>query len=147
MRIRDHRSDDEPHIDLVPLIDVILVLIIFFVVTATFDARSVLKLELPRATGEANTDPAKALIVLVNADGRYFVDDREVLRSDVESLKSTIAEVAGNDRDRPVMLRADARTPYQAVVTVYDALGQLGFRKVMNATAPQTREAAAGTAR
>ena len=147
MRIRDHRSDDEPHIDLVPLIDVILVLIIFFVVTATFDARSVLKLELPRATGEANTDPAKALIVLVNADGRYFVDDREVLRSDVESLKSTIAEVAGNDRDRPVMLRADARTPYQAVVTVYDALGQLGFRKVMNATAPQTREAAAETAR
>ncbi len=147
MRIRDHRSDDEPHIDLVPLIDVILVLIIFFVVTATFDARSVLKLELPRATGEANTDPAKALIVLVNADGRYFVDDREVLRSDVESLKSTIAEVAGNDRDRPVMLRADARTPYQAVVTVYDALGQLGFRKVMNATAPQTREPAAEAAR
>ena len=140
MRIRDHRSDDEPDINLVPLIDVILVLIIFFVVTATFDARSVLKLELPRATGEAANDPAKALIVLVNADGRYFVDDREVLRSDVESLKSTISEVAGTDRDRPVMLRADARTPYQAVVTVYDALGQLGFRKVMNATAPQARD-------
>ena len=85
---------------------------------------------------------SSALIVLVNAEGRYFVDDREVLRSDVESLKSTINEVAGNDRDRPVMLRADARTPYQAVVTVYDALGQLGFRKVMNATAPQTRDAA-----
>ena len=143
MRIRDHRADDEPHIDLVPLIDVILVLIIFFVVTATFDARSVLKLELPRATGEPANDPAKPLIVLVNADGRYFVDDREVLRSDVESLTGTIAEVAGTDRDRPVMLRADARTPYQAVVTVYDALGQLGFRKVMNATAPQTHEAAA----
>ena len=141
MRIRDHRAFDEPDINLVPLIDVILVLIIFFVVTATFDARSVLKLELPRATGEAATDPSKALIVLVNAEGRYFVDDREVLRDDVESLKSTIAEVAGSDRDRPVMLRADARTPYQAVVTVYDALGQLGFRKIMSATAPQTREA------
>ena len=54
MRIRDHRKDDEPEINLVPLIDVILVLIIFFVVTATFDARSVLKLELPKATGEAD---------------------------------------------------------------------------------------------
>ncbi|MFC3816708.1 ExbD/TolR family protein [Lysobacter sp. GCM10012299] len=139
MRIRDHRAfEDGLEINLVPLIDVILVLIIFFVVTATFDARSVLKLELPRATGEPASDTSKSLIVLVNADGRYFVDDREVLRSDVESLKATIAEVAGNDRDRPVMLRADARTPYQAVVTVYDALGQLGFRKVMNATAPQT---------
>lgn len=147
MRIRDHRAfEDGLEINLVPLIDVILVLIIFFVVTATFDARSVLKLELPRATGEPASDTSKALIVLVNADGRYFVDDREVLRSDVESLKATIAEVAGNDRDRPVMLRADARTPYQAVVTVYDALGQLGFRKVMNATAPQTREGAGGPA-
>ncbi len=147
MRIRDHRAfEDGLEINLVPLIDVILVLIIFFVVTATFDARSVLKLELPRATGEPASDTSKSLIVLVNADGRYFVDDREVLRSDVESLKATIAEVAGNDRDRPVMLRADARTPYQAVVTVYDALGQLGFRKVMNATAPQTREGAGGPA-
>lgn len=140
MRIRDHRSDDEPEINLVPLIDVILVLIIFFVVTATFDARSVLKLELPRATGEASEETT-ALTVLVNADGRYFVDDREVLRDDLESLKATISEVAGSDRDRPVMLRADARTPYQAVVTVYDALGQLGFRRIMSATAPTTSDA------
>jgi len=149
MRIRDHRSDDEPEINLVPLIDVILVLIIFFVVTATFDARSVLKLELPRATGEPSGDASKALIVLVNAEGRYFVGDREVLRDDLESLKTTIAEVAGSDRDRAVMLRADARTPYQAVVTVYDALGQLGFRRIMSATAPPQpgAQAAAGTVR
>lgn len=137
MRIRDHRADDEPEINLIPLIDVILVLIIFFVVTATFDARSVLKLELPRATGEVN-EATTALTVLVNADGHYFVDDQEVLRSDLESLKATIAEVAGSDRERPVMLRADARTPYQSVVTVYDALGQLGFRRIMSATAPTT---------
>ena len=135
MRIRDHRADDEPEINLIPLIDVMLVLLIFFVVTATFDARSVLKLELPRATGEPS-DTSKALTVLVNADGRYFVDDREVLRDDLQSLKATLADVAGNDRDRPVLLRADARTPHQAVVTAYEALGQLGFRQVMIATAP-----------
>lgn len=135
MRIRDHRADDEPEINLIPLIDVMLVLLIFFVVTATFDARSVMKLELPRATGEAS-DTNQALNVLVNADGRYFVDDREVLRDDLESLKETLADVAGTDRKRPVLLRADARTPHQAVVTAYEALGQLGFRKVMIATAP-----------
>ena len=134
MRIRDHRADDEPEISLVPLIDVMLVLLIFFVVTATFDARSVLKLELPRATGEPS-DTSKALTVLINADGRYFVDDREVLRDDLQSLKATLADVAGDDRKRPVLLRADGRTPHQAVVTAYDALGQLGFRQVMIATA------------
>ncbi|GAB3332722.1 ExbD/TolR family protein [Marilutibacter aestuarii] len=146
MRIQDHRAFDEPEINLVPLIDVILVLIIFFVVTTTFDARSVLKLQLPQATGEAN-DASQSLSVLVNADGRYFVDDREVLRDDLESLKSTLAEVAGDDRDRPVLLRADARTPHQAVVTAYDALGQLGFKRVMIATAPQaaTPPSAPGT--
>ena len=82
--------------------------------------------------------------MLVNADGRYFVDDREVLRTDVESLKRTIADVAGNDRDRPVLLRADARTPHQAVVTALDALGQLGFRKVIDRDRAATRAAGAG---
>ena len=140
MRIRDHRSDDEPDINLVPLIDVILVLIIFFVVTTTFDARSVLKLQLPQATGEPSQGQSKALSVLVNADGRYFVDDREALRTDVESLKQTLREVAGDDRERPVLLRADARTPHQAVVTALDALGQLGFSRVSIATAPEPRK-------
>ena len=136
MRIRDHRAFDEPDINLVPLIDVILVLIIFFVVTTTFDARSMLKLELPQATGEPATSDTRALVVLVNADGRFFVQDREVLRTDIDSLRSVIAEVAGDDRERPVLLRADARTPHQAVVTALDAVGQLGFTHVSIATAP-----------
>ncbi|MGI8560908.1 MAG: ExbD/TolR family protein [Luteimonas sp.] len=142
MRIRDRRAEDNPEINLVPLIDVILVLIIFFVITTTFDARSVLKLELPRADGQPNEAQSRALSVLVNADGRYFVDDREALRTDLDSLKRTIAEVAGDDRERPVLLRADARTPHQAVVTALEALGQLGFRQVSIATAPDARSAA-----
>jgi biopolymer transport protein ExbD len=137
MRIRDFRDDDTPEINLVPLIDVVLCLIIFFVVTTTFDARSVLKLQLPQASGEPAQAQAKALSVLVNADGRYFVDDREALRTDVESLKQTLREVAGDDRERPILLRADARTPHQAVVTAYDALSQLGFHRIMIATAPE----------
>ncbi|WP_149193981.1 ExbD/TolR family protein [Luteimonas suaedae] len=137
MRIRDRRAEDSPEINLVPLIDVILVLIIFFVITTTFDARSVLKLELPHANADQAEQQTRSLSVLVNADGRYFVDDREALRTDVESLKRTIAEVAGDDRERPVLLRADARTPHQAVVTAMDALGQLGFRQISIATAPE----------
>lgn len=142
MRIRDRRAEDVPEINLVPLIDVILVLIIFFVITTTFDARSVLKLELPSASGERNDTQGTSLSVLINADGRYFVGDREALRTDVESLKRTIVEVAGEDRERTVLLRADARTPWQAVVTAYDALGQLGFKRIANATAPEQPAAA-----
>ena len=136
MRIRDHRADDEPEINLVPMIDVILCLIIFFVVTTTFDSRAVLRLQLPRANGEPAPAQSQPLAVLVNADGRYFVGDREVLRTDVDSLKQALREVAGDDRQRVVLIRADARTPWQAVVTAYEALAQLGFRKVANATTP-----------
>lgn len=143
MRIRDFRADDSPEINLIPLIDVVLCLIIFFVITTTFDARSVLKLELPRADGEPNPAQSNALSILINADGRYFVGDQEVLRTDVDSLKQSIAQVAGPDRERTVLLRADARTPWQAVVTAYDALGQLGFKRIANATAPQPRQASA----
>lgn len=136
MRIRDFRADDEPEINLVPLIDVVLVLIIFFVVTTSFDARTVLKLELPRADGAPPEAGNAPLTLLINAEGRYFVHDREVLRTDVDALKASLQEVAGDDRERTVLIRADARTPWQAVITAYDALGQLGFRRIANATAP-----------
>ena len=143
MRIRDFRDDDTPEINLIPLIDVLLCLLIFFVVTTTFDARSVLKLELPRADGSPSEAQSKALSVLVNAQGRYFVGDREVLRTDLESLKQSLRDVAGDDRERAVLLRADARTPHQSVVTALDALGQLGFRRVAIATAPSRGGASA----
>ena len=145
MRIQDFREDDTPEINLIPLIDVLLCLLIFFVVTTTFDARSVLKLELPRADGQPSEAQSKALSVLVNAQGRYFVGDREVLRTDVESLKQSLRDVAGENRERPILLRADARTPHQAVVTAYEALGQLGFRQIMIATAPEQRNAKVGS--
>ena len=142
MRIKDHREDDTPEINLIPLIDVLLCLLIFFVVTTTFDARSVLKLELPRADGQPADTKAQPLSILINAEGRYFVGDPELLRTDLASLKQTLGDVAGEDRERTVLIRADARTPWQAVVTAYEALGQLGFKRVANATAPQ--QAAAG---
>ena len=137
MRIRDDRAHDEPEINLVPLIDVILVLIIFFVITTTFDARSTLQLQLPSASQQPADAPAKALNILINAEGRYFVGDSEVLRTDADALKQAIAQSAGKAHPRPVLLRADARTPHQAVVTALDALAQLGFKRISIATAPE----------
>ena len=139
MRIRNGREHDEPEINLVPLIDVILVLIIFFVITTTFDARSSLQLQLPSATKAPTVDQTRSLSVLVNAEGHYFVGDQEVLRTDIDALKQALSEAADGDTNRQVLLRADARTPHQSVVTALDALGQLGFRRVSIATAPEQR--------
>lgn len=137
MRIGKGHNDEELELNLVPLIDVVLVLIIFFVITTTFDARSTLQLQLPSAEGEAAPATGKRLSVLINADGRYFVGEQEVLRTDIDALKQAIREASGGDSEQPVLLRADARVPYQAVVTAQDALGQLGFRKLIVATAPE----------
>ena len=137
MRIRSERDDDAPDINLVPLIDVILVLIIFFVITTTFESRSALQLQLPEATAEPIAAQTRALSVLINADGRYFIDEQEVLRTDIDALKESLSQAAGGDRQRQVILRAVARTRHQAVVTALDALGQMGFRRISIATAPE----------
>jgi len=137
VKLTSRANDSEPEINLTSLIDVIFVLIIFFVATTTFNQRSALKLQLPTAQAVAKQDPGEPLNVLVDAEGRYFIGENEVLKSDVGSLKEAIVAVAGQDRSMPVVLRADARTPHQSVITAMDALGQLGFVKLSIATTPE----------
>lgn len=139
MKLSSRANDSEPEINLTSLIDVIFVLIIFFVATTTFNQRSALKLQLPTAQAIAKQDPGEPLNVLVDAEGRYFIGENEVLKSDVGSLKEAIVAVAGQDRSMPVVLRADARTPHQSVITAMDALGQLGFVKLSIATTPEKK--------
>ena len=140
MKLSSRANDSEPEINLTSLIDVIFVLIIFFVATTTFNQRSALKLQLPTAQAVAKQDPGEPLNVLVDAEGRYFIGENEVLKSDVGSLKEAIVAVAGQDRSMPVVLRADARTPHQSVITAMDALGQLGFVKLSIATTPEKKK-------
>ena len=125
---------DEPEINLIPLIDVILVLLIFFMVSATFDQHGRIKLQLPQATVEAKADPEQPLIVQIDAEGRYFVNNSEVVNSRIETLKAALEQLGDKPSERPVVLRADARTEHQAVVTAMDALAQLGYRNIAIAT-------------
>lgn len=140
MKLKSRLDDSEPELNLIPLIDVIFVLIVFFVATTTFNQRSTMKLQLPTAQAVAKQDPGEPLNLIVDAQGRYFIGDNEVLRTDVQSLKEAIVAVAGQDRSMPVMLRADARTPHQSVITAMDALGQLGFVKLSIATTPDKKK-------
>jgi len=136
MKLGSDRTDMDPEINLISLIDVLFCLIIFLVVTTTFQHHSVLKLKLPQAGAEMTQDATAPLTVTIDAEGRYYVGQNEVLQRDPDSLRAAIARVAGPGRDLPVVLSADARTPHQAVVTALEALGGLGFERVSIATTP-----------
>lgn len=130
------RRDDDFEINVIPLIDVMLTLLMFFVLTATFDQTARLRVSLPQASEAAEAEAEAGITIQVDSDGRYFIDSNEVLNPNVETLKDALVQIAGDDRSRPVMIRADAQTAHQAVVTVMDALGQVGFNRLSIATTP-----------
>ena len=135
MKFTDDTSLDEPEINVISLIDVILVLLIFFKATATFEQQSRLKVNLPQASNSSTEkDKGESLLVQVNAEGRFFVGNSEVVNERLETLKAAIVATAGEKRDQRVVLRADGRTPHQSVITAMDALSQLGFVNLSIAT-------------
>jgi biopolymer transport protein ExbD len=140
MRLQNISAGDEPGIDLTSLIDVVFTLIIFFVVTTSFNQRSALKLELPKAQANSTANQNESLLVMVDAQGQYFVGNTQVLQNDLQSLKDALAQVGGNRQETPVILRADAKAPHQAVVTVLDALGQTGYTRISIATQSESNK-------
>ena len=133
MRIGTARQDDF-EINVISLIDVMLTLLMFFVMTTTFVQHSAMKVALPEASEAKQDTQRAALVVMVDSNSRYYVDNNEVLNPSLDTLKEAIGRIAGDDRERTVILRADAMTPHQAVVTAMDALGQLGFTHLSIAT-------------
>jgi biopolymer transport protein ExbD len=142
MRIGNDRRQDDFEINVISLIDVLLTLLMFFVLTTTFIQHSRMQVTLPKASAEERDMQAPALTIVVDRDGHFFVGSDEVHGEGVEPLKQAIANVAGDDRERQVTIRADAMTPHQNVVTAMDALGQLGFTKLSIATTPSQAESA-----
>lgn len=140
MNLRPRRRE-EPNVNLTPLIDVVFLLLIFFMVSTTFRREADLRLELPEAS-RTPVPTEQHLTVSIDAAGVYYVNERALPDARPETLKEALAEAAGDDRQQPLLLRADGRTPHQAVVTALDAAGQLGFRRLAIATV----EAPAGTA-
>ena len=135
MRIASARREDDFEINVISLIDVMLTLLMFFVLTTTFVQNSRMQVTLPQSEANEQVDQREAFVVLIDRDGHYFIDNNEVLNPGLDSLKEAISRFAGEDRSRPVVLRADAMTPHQAVVTAMDALGQIGFTRLSIATA------------
>ena len=121
---------EELELNLTPLIDVVFLLLIFFMVSTTFQKETEISLQLPRASKDPVETPADRIEVVINAAGRFYVNERELVQSDVESLQNALYQVSGGRNDLPITLRADARTPHQSFVTVLDAAGKLGMNRV-----------------
>jgi len=134
MNFRAQENEDEPRIDLTSLIDVVFILLIFFMVTTTFDRQSELKVELPEASSEIESTPEKPIRLVIDADGRFFINGSEVVNTGEETLKMALDKALGDDRERPVILQADAHTEHQAVVTAMDAAAKLGVSQLSIAT-------------
>ena len=133
-------DSDEPDVNLTPLIDVVFLLLIFFMVSTTFEHQSRIQVELPEASAEPTTPEAESLEIIVDAQGRYFIGEEQVVNTQLKTLMGAITKVIGERTDMPVIVRADANSPHQSVVTVLDATSQLGLTRISLATTKSTGE-------
>lgn len=134
MNLRPTAEHEDPEVNLTSLIDVVFLLLLFFMLTTTFKREAEIQVELPEASAEPTATQVEKLELIITADGRYFIGNNEVVNTRPSTLKSAIRKATGGNTSMPVLLRADASTPYQAVVTAMDVLAQLGFKHVSIAT-------------
>ena len=135
MNLKPSRRHEEPEINVVSLIDVVLLLVVFFILSAKFTDEGRLRVHLPQAsdvpTERTSSEP---LVVSVTQSGSYLVNQHELINASPETLRAAILKEAGTNRSLRVTLRADARATHQSVITAMDVLGRLGFAEVNIAT-------------
>lgn len=129
MQFRRQRREDDM-INLTPLIDVVFLLLIFFMVSTTFTKNTHLTIDLPEAVGNPATETSHRLDVVIGADGGYQVNGQGLINNQPETLKTALLQLSEGDTQTPLTITADARTPHQAVVTAMDVAGQAGFARL-----------------
>ncbi len=121
-------------INLTPLIDVVFLLLIFFMVTTTFTRETHLKVDLPEAEGPQPTQPSEKIEILVTSDGGYAVNGESLVNSQMQTLLTAIQKKGQGNTDLPFIITADANVPYEKVVQAMDAAGRLGYSKLSMTT-------------
>ena len=138
MDFRRGRQREEPEINLIPMIDVLLVILIFLVVTTTFSQMSELQINLPTAQADKAQEKPSAVNVAVDASGRYAVNGRPYVGKEVDGLAVELKRAAGDAAKEPtVIISADASATHQAVVNVMEAARQAGLSRITFATQAQ----------
>lgn len=130
MNLRPRRTE-APRVDITPLIDVVFLLLIFFMVSTTFDKKTALNVELPSAASvEKQEKTPEEIAITIDPRGHFYLNDRELLKHDRETLQQTLRELAQARTDIPVIVSGDRNAPLQAALTVMDVAAALGMTKI-----------------
>jgi biopolymer transport protein ExbD len=133
MNLQQHKRDDLD-VNITPLIDIVFLLLIFFMVSTTFERESEIDITLPEATIDAGKEVSDVIEITISADGSFFINGKRVVNKQVATLKQALLKVANGREDPPIIISADAKATHQAVVSVMDAARQLGFIHLSFAT-------------
>ena len=125
---------EEPEINLTPLIDVVFLLLIFFMVTTTFERQAVVQVQLPKATTAVRAQQDVELELVIDREARMYLNGVPLLNNKRSTMRVALLEAAGERRDVPLIIRADAATQHQDVVKAMDVAGSLGFTRLSIAT-------------
>ena len=134
------QKHEEPDVNLTSMIDVVFLLLLFFMVSTSFIRESSLKVHLPEATGEAMVDKNKPVDIVIHADGSFIINDTPLPVMTKEALAKLLKQAVGNNKDPHIIISADANAEYQNIVTAMDTAQQLGYTKLTLATRQKTAE-------
>lgn len=121
------KRDKDLEVNITPLIDVVFLLLIFFMVSTTFQRESEITIELPESSGDIAETNKKTIEISIDNQGRYFVNQRRIKDSDIKTLKKAISITRGDAKEPKLIISADKLTPHQSVVRAMDAARQLGL--------------------
>ncbi|MDH3400866.1 MAG: biopolymer transporter ExbD [Chromatiales bacterium] len=140
MNLQAQRRED-PDVNLTSLIDVVLLLLVFFMVSTSFVKEAALKVDLPQASERpVAAEVEEQLEITLGIGGEIRVNGRELINSRPDTLRAAISKTVGENREIPVVLRADANATHQSVVTAMDVLGRMGFTRLSIATVSAPEE-------
>ena len=129
------QSRPEPDVNLTPLIDVVFLLLIFFMVSTSFVKQSQITIRLPEAESTAMVEePPEQIDIMITDQGTYLVNGRELINNRPETIRNALQRVSGGNTDLPLTISADANARHQHVVTAMDVAGRLGFVRISIAT-------------
>jgi biopolymer transport protein ExbD len=121
------QSSEEVSVNLTPLIDVVFLLLIFFMVSTTFTKESHLDIDLPQSSADPAQPTAEEIEVIINAEGEFSVNERALINNQEDTLKKAVEKLSNGNTKIPFIITADSKTAHEHVVRVMDVAGQLGF--------------------
>ena len=130
MNFQRGRTREEPEINLIPMIDVLLVILIFMMVTTTYAKFSELQINLPQASGDKSAAQSNQINVSVDASEHYEVNNVVTPFIDVEALSQVLLKTAGEQKDPTIIINADAKAPHQSVINIMEAARIAGYSRI-----------------